>query len=61
MDTGNVKKKKGKKKDDDDDGSEGALKVKRSPASRRAASPMLGRKTPQVDRKQGSKTPAALK
>ena len=61
MDTGNVKKKKGRKKDDEDDGFDGGLKVKKSPASRRAASPMLGRKTPQVDRKQGSKTPAAIK
>ena len=60
MDTGNVKKKKGKKKDEDEE-EFGGLKVKKSPASRRAASPMLGRKTPLVDRKQGSKTPAAIK
>ena len=62
LDTGNVKKKKGKKKDDDDDddmGTTGKLKVKKSPITRRA-SPMLSRKTPQVDRK-GAKTPNAIK
>ena len=56
-----MKNKKSKKgKDDDEDGLGGGLKAKKSPSTRRAASPMLSRKTPQIERK-GAKTPSAIK
>ncbi len=65
LDTGKVAKKVGKKglkrSDSLEDPPGGGLKPSKTPTNmRRAASPMIGRKTPMLDRKP-AKTPAIIK